>query len=175
MSTSSTPVRAVDIPATIGSEPGKAWTDAVFRSLLRGALRRIWFRYPGRLEVLKSARVEILTRKKDGTGYKKNVWHRCSVCDVLGKSQLSPKNLAELKRAKKAGEPRPETIPLRMAIDHIDPLVPLDGSAVTWQEYVMRLFCPPENLRVLCSNCHSVVTKEGNALRRANAKVKRSP
>lgn len=162
--------RPLDIPPTIGSEPGKPWTDSVFRSLLRGALRRIWFRYPGRMEVLKAARVEIMVRKKDGSGNKRQVWHKCSMCNALGKAQLTPKNLAELKRAKKAGEPRPENIPLRMAIDHIDPLVPLDGTPITWQEYVLRLFCGPEDLQVLCSVCHREKTRLENTERRANVK-----
>lgn len=161
----------VDVPEWIGKEPGtKQWTPAFFRSQMRGAWRRIWFRWSVRNLALQAARVEVITRKKNGEGDKKNVWYRCAECGVLGKAQLSTKHAAELKAAKKAKLPRPEHIPLKVAVDHKEALVPLDGTVLSWDQYLFRLFCGPENLQVLCEVCHKAKSKAENAERRNNVK-----
>lgn len=160
-----------DVPAAIGKEPGKkSWTAAFFRSQMRGAWRRIWFRWPGRNLALQAARIEVLTRKKDGSGNKKNVWYKCALCSNLGKAVLSPKHTSELKAAKKAKLDRPEHIPLKVAVDHKEALVPTCGRVLSWDEYLFRLFCGPEDLQVLCSVCHKEKTRAENTERRQNVK-----
>jgi 5-methylcytosine-specific restriction endonuclease McrA len=164
-----------DIPPFIGKEPGKKqWTAAFFRSQMRGAWRRIWFRWPGRNLALQAARVEVLTRKKTSEGYRKNVWHRCALCGTLGKAQHTPKQTKELKAAKAAGLERPPLIPLKVAVDHKVALVPTDGTVLTWDEYLFRLFCGPEDLQVLCSICHKEKTRVENTERRQNVKARNS-
>lgn len=164
-----------DVPPFIGKEPGKkSWSAAFFRSQMRGAWRRIWFRWPGRNLALQAARVETLTRKKSGEGYKKNVWYQCATCPNMGKSMHTPKQSGELKAAKKAGLERPPLIPLKVAVDHKVALVPTDGTVLTWDEYLFRLFCGPEDLQVLCSECHREKTRTENTERRQNVKARKS-
>lgn len=175
-----------DIPPFIGREPGKKqWTAAFFRAQMRGAWRRIWFRWPGRNLALQAARVEILTRKKSSEGYKKNVWYKCSACDKMGKPIHTKKQTAELKEWKafnkdrtKLGMPLleyPATLPLKVAVDHREPLVPTDGSVLSWDQYLFRLFCGPDELQVLCSECHKLKTRTENTERRLNVKARSSP
>lgn len=165
---------STDIPPFIGKEPGKKqWTAAFFRSQMRGAWRRIWFRWPGRNLALQAARIEVMTRKKDG-GTKKNIWYSCAQCGMLGKAQLTPKNTAELRAAKKAQLPRPSHIPLKVAVDHKEALVPVDGTVLTWDQYLFRLFCGPEDLQVLCELCHREKSRAENTERRQNVKARKS-
>lgn len=39
-------------------------------------------------------------------------------------------------------------------VDHISPV----GKFLDWNMYIERLFCPIENLQVLCWDCHKVKT-----------------
>ena len=85
----------------------------------------------------------------------------------------TPKQTKELKAAKAAGLERPTTIPLKVAVDHKEPLVPTDGTVLTWDEYLFRLFCGPDELQVLCSVCHKEKTKLENTERRTNVKARK--
>ena len=170
--------RPSNVPESIGSEPGTPWTPASFTSLIRGSIRQIWFRWPGRKLALKMAREEVPEPKKSG-GVKYGVWYRCSECNVLGKEKLGKQDAADLKawteeckRAKKAGVaplPRPN-VPYRVWVDHKEPVVPVDGSDISWDEYIFRTFCPPEDLQILCTPCHKKKTYEENRERRENVK-----
>lgn len=184
-----------DIPPFIGKEPGKKqWTASFFRSQMRGAWRQIWFRWPGRNLAVQAARVETLTRKKSGEGYKKNVSYLCAECGALGKVTLSAKHAAELKAWKKRNadtnklnrarfrqgldllplEDRPTSVPLKVAVDHKEALVPIDGTVLSWDTYLFRLFCGPENLQVLCEICHKTKSKAENAERKTNVRSRTS-
>lgn len=48
-------------------------------------------------------------------------------------------------------------------IDHVVPIGPTPGSRnarnVTWDQWLARLFCPADGLRVLCRGCHDERTK----------------
>ncbi len=172
--------RAIDIPPAIGCEPGEPWTDSFFRAQIRGAIRKIYFRWPGRKHVMKRSRVEIMVRKKDGKGYKKTIWNRCEQCQVLGKEKLGKADSATIKEwklectaAKKAGlelPPRPD-VPYQIWCDHKDPVVPLDGTMPTWHEYIFRTFIDPHTgMQALCDVCHTAKTQAENAERRQNVK-----
>jgi len=54
-------------------------------------------------------------------------------------------------------------------VDHIIPVVGPEGIT-SFDAYIDNLFCPMENLRVLCKGCHNEKTREENAGR---AKVRR--
>ena len=41
-------------------------------------------------------------------------------------------------------------------VDHIKPVVDPEIGFTTWDEYIKRLFCPKENLQVLCTECHNI-------------------
>jgi hypothetical protein len=64
-----------------------------------------------------------------------------------------------------------------LAVDHIEPVVPIGKEDVSWDEYIARLFCDVSNLQVLCNypgvyngkrSCHSKKTKEEQQARLAN-------
>lgn len=107
--------------------PVKGWTDAKFKGWIISLLRRGSLRYPPRNETLKEAK----TGKKINTESGRMAEHyKCSVCN--------------------------KDFPAKqVCVDHIDPVVdPLKGFT-TWDGYIERMFCPKENLQVLCSSCHT--------------------
>ena len=164
----------IDVPPAVGTEPGKPWTAAFFRSQMRGAWRRIWFRWGGRNLALQRARVEVYSPKKSGNGDKRSVWYKCAACGTLGKPMHTPKQTAAVKAAKKAGLGHPPLIPLKVAVDHKEALVPTDGTVLSWDQYLFRLFCGPEDLQVLCSVCHKEKSKAENSERRQNVKERKT-
>jgi 5-methylcytosine-specific restriction endonuclease McrA len=52
-----------------------------------------------------------------------------------------------------------------VSVDHKNPVVPITGFS-NWDDYIIRLFCEPEFLQVLCDECHSVKSKNENTARR---------
>lgn len=52
-------------------------------------------------------------------------------------------------------------------IDHVDPVGPTPGSRLgketSWDEFMTRLFCPAEGLRVVCKSCHQKKTQAREA------------
>jgi 5-methylcytosine-specific restriction endonuclease McrA len=51
-------------------------------------------------------------------------------------------------------------------VDHIDPVIPIDGTFEDWQVFVDRLFCDKGNLQLICSSCHHTKTQEERKKRR---------
>jgi NUMOD3 motif len=51
-------------------------------------------------------------------------------------------------------------------IDHIDPVVDPKVGFVDWDVFINRLFCPAENLQLLCEFCHKLKTTEERAERK---------
>jgi hypothetical protein len=107
-------------------------------------------------EVLQRARVELPPAlKKDGTpGVRNQVRYRCAGC-----GELHPQKWVQ--------------------VDHIKPAVPLGvrEEDMTPTELVAGIFCPQENLQVLCStplkflpkgsrSCHAKKTNEENYIRK---------
>ena len=176
------PKDTADIPPAIGNEAKNAWTDAYFRMYMRGAIRKVYFLWPGRAEVINRARVELKVRKKDGKGDKKAVWYKCEQCERLCKPSITKNQAAllaawkrECKANAKAGLPEPERpdVPYRIWCDHKEPVVGLDGSAPDWHTYIFRTFVGPDKMQALCDTCHSDITKEQNAVRRENVKARK--
>lgn len=50
-------------------------------------------------------------------------------------------------------------------IDHIEPVQPVDQPQIDVNTFVERLYCPAENLQLLCKPCHKEKTKAENILR----------
>lgn len=117
-----------------------------------GAVKRVWHRHPTRLSILNSVRHEEPTTRKDGTPGRIAVFYICEQCGSKAKQQKSPR------------------FP-QIHIDHIDPVIPCHRSLkeLTWDEYLSRLFCSPDNLQAICTVCHDVKT---NAERKLRRKVK---
>ena len=125
-------------------------------SQIRSAIRRAFSRSPMVQEVLKAARTEQPKYNKDGSLAKKPaVFYTCAEC----------------KKKFKGTE---------VAVDHIDPVIPIDETFTDWNTFVDRLWCDKENLQVLCSyliknihlhgnipSCHHKKTQEEKAARKA--------
>lgn len=142
-----------DVPKAVLEEG--SWTAAYFRGLVRGALRKIYFRWPGKKIAFDRVRVEVPGTTKSGKPTKRpGVWYKCQQCGVLGKAQVGKTNPKGYKR---------------MWCDHIEPVVPLDRYP-DWREYIERLFCDPDNFEILCDDCHHVKSQAERQIRRENAR-----
>lgn len=96
-------------------------------SQIRSAIRRTFSRSPLVQKVIDSVRSEHDQFKKDGTlAKRKAVRYECANCGKL----FMRKDIA---------------------VDHIDPVIPLDSTFSSWDDFVDRLFCEEDNLQVLCS------------------------
>ena len=115
------------------------WTEAWFINLVRGQLREAFHRWPVRLSVLERVKVVEETITRSGRPSKRpTVWYVCEQCGAKCKATVAkgnPKNY------------------VRIWVDHIDPVVPVD-KVIGFDEYINRLFCKPENLQALCDTCH---------------------
>jgi 5-methylcytosine-specific restriction endonuclease McrA len=58
-------------------------------------------------------------------------------------------------------------------IDHIEPVIPVDGTFTDWNTFIERLFCPPEGFQILCIGCHESKTQLENIARDANKSIKK--
>jgi len=58
-------------------------------------------------------------------------------------------------------------------VDHIDPIIPVDGSFTDWNTYIDRLFCLPEELQGLCIGCHASKTQIENEIRKKYKTLKK--
>jgi 5-methylcytosine-specific restriction endonuclease McrA len=108
-------------------------------SAIRSALRRAFSRSPIVWEVLKEGRRYFAKFNKDGFRAKKDgVETHCQVCNTWVKA------------------------PIKVAVDHIQPVVPTDGSFdpqnPDWNMFVARLWCDKQNLQRICSTCHDAKT-----------------
>lgn len=109
---------------------------------IRGANRRLFARSPLVQEKLDESRQEFPRYKKDGTLAKKPwVKRQCEVCGQwVGSTKI--------------------------AIDHIDPVVPPDGFPDhfdMWDRitlFLKRLWCEKSNLQRICDTCHDKKTSE---------------
>ena len=110
------------------------------RNLLVGAIRRVFSRSDIRREVLESVKVVM---HHDVTHPRVKHWSRCPLC-----KKIAPRYL--------------------FAVDHIDPLVPLDKTLIDmrWDEVIDRMWCEKRNLQPICKKCHSVKTAHERKLRK---------
>lgn len=107
---------------------------------IRGVNRRLFARSPIVVEKKEESRQEFPRYKKDGTLAKKPwVKRQCEVClNWVGSTKI--------------------------AIDHIDPVVPPQGFPVSmdmWDRinvFLRRLWCDKTNLQRICSTCHDSKT-----------------
>lgn len=129
--------------------------DIVKKRLIKGGIRRVFRQSIEMKFALRSARVELPPKVlKDGSAGKKNqVRYKCAICGGL----FSQKDVA---------------------VDHIDPVIPLHKSeeSLTIDEMAYRIWCDVDNLQVICSfplkklegipSCHKIKTDEENYVRK---------
>jgi 5-methylcytosine-specific restriction endonuclease McrA len=122
------------------------WTEARLKAFIVSALRGAFRKFPTKYEVLNAA----FTGKKINKKTKRLSSHyRCKSCnDEFPTSEVN--------------------------VDHIYPVVSPDEGFTTWDKFISNLFCPKEDLQVLCKTCHDAKTKEENKQRRENVKNKKS-
>lgn len=107
-------------------------TNSRLKSWLISGLRRMTMRYPPRNEALRAAKTEKKINEKTG---RMAQHYRCAGC---------------LQEFPAKG----------VCVDHIQPVIDPNGSFVNWDTYIERMFCPVENLQILCSLCHDVKTQK---------------
>ena len=129
--------------------------DIVKKRLIKGGIRRVFRQSIEMRVVLQSSRIELPPKTlKDGSVGKKNqVRYKCAVCGNL----FSQKDVA---------------------VDHIDPVIPLHRSEedLTIDEMAYRIWCNTNNLQVICNttlkknngipSCHKIKTDEENFIRK---------
>lgn len=117
------------------------------RSLIKGALRRVFSRSDLRRSVIEASRIPWVDIDRPRV----TKWSRCEECK----------------------QPIPTYL---MQVDHVVPLIGVyeELGDLTWDELISRLWCEPSNLRVLCKPCHLKKTKAENAERRRIKKEKKS-
>jgi len=109
----------------------KSWSDGRLKSFITSTIRSGFRRYPIKYEVLKDARRGKKLNPKSG---REAMHYECALCHN-------------------------EFVQTNVQVDHILAVVdPLIGF-VSWDEFINRLFCPKENLQVLCVDCHLKKTK----------------
>lgn len=112
-------------------------------SQIRGALRRAFVRSPAISEILQKNRKEVDRFNKDGSkSIKKAVLYQCNKC-----KQWFPKKF--------------------ISVDHIIPVIPVEGTFTTWDDFINRLFCDINNLQCMCDGCHDEKTQEERKLRKS--------
>lgn len=60
---------------------------------------------------------------------------------------------------------------LKVSVDHIVPV----GTFTSWDAFIERLFCPIDNLQVLCKGCHDLKSGYEREQRRSLLSKKVSP
>jgi len=109
------------------------------RSLVMGAIRRVFSRSELRRAALEVARVEHSDPKRKRV----KKWYKCRECG------------------------RPEAA-WKMQVDHMFPVVPINLTleGMSWDTVVDRTWCGKENLQVLCVPCHKAKSKQEQKARR---------
>lgn len=113
------------------------WTKARRHSFIVSVLRSGTQRYPPKYLTLNEAKTEKKINQKSG----RIAQHfECNACH----NDFPAKDVQ---------------------IDHILPVVGRDGFT-TWDSFINQLYCSKENLQVLCTECHSIKTKQENKERK---------
>jgi 5-methylcytosine-specific restriction endonuclease McrA len=117
------------------------------RGLLKGAIRRVFSRSDLRKSILDASVVSHSDPKRKRV----KTWVKCAVC---GKYDAKSS----------------------VAIDHIQPVVPLDRSfeEMSLDEVVDRMWCDPTNLQTICEKDHLIKSKEESRIRRDNKRSKKN-
>ena len=120
--------------------PYKQWTDGRFRSFITSVLRAGARRYPPKYEALSDACIGQKINLKTGRLAKHYV---CNTC----KSEFTSKDVE---------------------VDHISQVIDPGTGFIDWNTFIDRLFCPKENLQVVCKECHKKKSKLENEERKRN-------
>ena len=116
------------------------WTEGRLKGFIISTIRSGMRRYPPKYQSLNDAKVGKRVNPKSGRTAE---YYKCAGCDG-------------------------EFVKKDVQVDHVLPVVdPVDGFQ-GWDVYITRMFCPVENLQVLCRNCHSKKSKSESKTRVKN-------
>lgn len=114
------------------------WTEARYNSFIKSGIRSLTRKWKPMFDSLKEAQTERKINPKTG---KLAMHYKCAMCG----------NDSPLKE---------------VAVDHINPIVPVDHEA-SWDEIIERALVEVDGFQVLCKEpCHKIKTKEENDARR---------
>lgn len=117
---------------------GNTWTEAKYRSFIRGNLRRVTMRWGPIANCLKAARTS------------RGIY----LCAGCGR---------EVEATVKVNGRRVKNV----HVDHIIPIVDPNVGFVSWDELINRMFTEADNLQCLCGECHKIKTDEEKAVAKA--------
>ncbi len=115
-----------------------AWTEAKFRSFIKGNLRRVTQKWAPIQQTLADAREQ-------------RGFYRCAGC-----GELVPATIKDGRLRKK-----------NVHVDHIEPIIDPNIGWVSWDSCINRMFCEKPNLQLLCTACHDVKTKQEKEIAKA--------
>jgi len=116
---------------------GGAWTEARFKSFIRGGLRGISMRWPPKNRVKQNARVKRGVYLCEG--------YERAAHEVLVTLPPKPGNKRRVNNA---------------VVDHIIPVVCPVAGFLNWDVLIQRLFCEEEGFQLLCHDCHTNKTRD---------------
>lgn len=125
--------------STIKPYNGGQWTEARYKSFIKGGLRSLTNRWGPKSACVKDAWLERGVYKC--AGYKRR-WHKVPVSIKVGKKRMR-----------------------NIAVDHIDPVVNPTTGFVSWDNLIERLFVEKDGLQLLCKACHDEKTSDERKLR----------
>jgi 5-methylcytosine-specific restriction endonuclease McrA len=108
------------------------WTEGRKRAFIVAVLRNGSRRWPPKYQSLTLAKTD--KKINEATG-RMAQHYRCNICE----GEFPQKQIE---------------------VDHIVPVVDPKKGFTTWDTFIKRLFCPIENLQVVCKSCHKNKTKE---------------
>lgn len=114
------------------------WTAGRLRTFITSTLRGGFRKYPAKYECLQKA---FVGKKINIKSNRLSAHYLCNHC-------------------------KGEFPTADVQVDHVNPIVNPDDGFVSWDEYIKNLFCPIENLQVLCTTCHDAKTLGENKLRK---------
>ena len=105
--------------------------------IVRNAIRKLWLQSPMRRDAVARATVKEPYIKKDGSVGKKMriVGYKCEKCgELLTKKEINVHHIEDIPK------------PFEMVFD----------------DFIKKMFCPPEGLLVLCKPCHKEIHDKDN-------------
>ena len=113
------------------------WTEARYNSFIKSGIRSLTRKWKPMFDALKDAATEKKVNAKTGRIAQH---YKCAHCG----GQFPVKEVA---------------------IDHIEPIVPIAGFT-TWDDVISRALCEKSGFQVLCKPCHLIKSKEENEQRK---------
>lgn len=114
------------------------------QSIVISAMRRAFRRYPAYKQCLDNVKEIYYIKSKHGKDLRRVRW-TCAIC----KKKINNSS---------------------KVVDHITPVIDPHVGFVDYNTYAKRLYCPLNNLQVLCNNgkdsCHKLKSKAENKIRR---------